>query len=278
MFEARKIKNEDEVECLRIASAIGEAMFQTMKEMVKPGVRESEIMGAMHKTAYTLGGEVYSGMLVTSGPFSWPNSRYMTDRILRPHDIVYADVYNTTYNAYHICYYRTFSVGKPPQQMVDAYNKALDWLYRAIEIIKPGVTTREVAEKWPPCEKDWSDILVAYEDQTAGSNWAHGIGMTLYELPLIWRGCSLDHPIPIEKGMTFAIETQHGGPWYWWRQNGGDDPCHGLWSGDHEPMADRRDHRLSILSGCQTRLMRRGRLFSPSCFPIVEEFILLCGR
>ena len=98
MFEARKIKNEDEVECLRIASAIGEAMFQTMKEMVKPGVRESEIMGAMHKTAYTLGGEVYSGMLVTSGPFSWPNSRYMTDRILRPHDIVFADVYNTTYN------------------------------------------------------------------------------------------------------------------------------------------------------------------------------------
>ena len=212
MFEARKIKNEDEVECLRIASAIGEAMFQTMKEMVKPGVKESEIMGAMHKTAYTLGGEVYSGMLVTSGPFSWPNSRYMTDRILRPHDIVYADVYNTTYNAYHICYYRTFSVGKPPQQLVDAYNKALDWLYRAIQIIKPGVTTREVAEKWPPCEKDWSDILVAYEDQTAGSNWAHGIGMTLYELPLIWRGCSLEHPITLEKGMTFAIETQHGVP------------------------------------------------------------------
>ena len=70
MFEARKIKNEDEVQCLRIASAIGEAMFQTLKDMLKPGVRESEIMGAMHKTAYDLGAEVYSGMLVTSAPRS----------------------------------------------------------------------------------------------------------------------------------------------------------------------------------------------------------------
>jgi Xaa-Pro aminopeptidase len=212
MFEARKIKNEDEVECLRIAAAIGDSEFQTMKDMLKPGVKENEIMGAMHKTAYDLGGEVYSGMLVTSGPFSWPNSRYMTDRIIRPRDIVYADVYNTTYNGYHICYYRTFSVGKPPQQLVDAYNTSLEWLYKAISVIKPGVTTKEVAEQWPPCEKDWSDILVAYEDQTAGSNWAHGIGLSLYELPLIWRGCSLDYPITLEKNMTFAIETQHGVP------------------------------------------------------------------
>lgn len=212
MFEARKIKNKDEVECLRIASSIGDAQFQTLKDMLKPGVKENEIMGAMHKTAYDLGGEVYSGMLVTSGPFSWPNSRYMTDRIIRPGDIVYADVYNTTYMGYHICYYRTFSVGSPPQQLVDAYEKALDWLYRAIEIIKPGVTTKEVAEQWPPCEEEWSDILVAYEDQTAGSNWAHGIGLSLYELPLIWRGCSLDNPLVLEEGMTFAIETQHGVP------------------------------------------------------------------
>jgi Xaa-Pro aminopeptidase len=212
MFEARKIKNEDEVECLRIASAIGDSMFQTMKEMLKPGVKENQIMGAMHKTAYDLGAEVYSGMLVTSGPFSWPNSRYMTDRIIRPRDIVYADVYNTAYNGYHICYYRTFSVGKPPQQLVDAYSRSLEWLYKAISVIKPGVTTREVAEQWPPCEEDWSDILVRYEDQTAGSNWAHGIGLSLYELPLIWRGCSLEHPLVLEKGMTFAIETQHGVP------------------------------------------------------------------
>ena len=34
--------------------------------------------------------------------------------------------------------------------------------------------------------------------------------MTLYEPPLVWRGCSVDFPMEIEEGMTFAIETQEG--------------------------------------------------------------------
>ncbi len=38
----------------------------------------------------------------------------------------------------------------------------------------------------------------------------HGIGLTLYELPLAWRTVSLKHPLVLEEGMTFAIETQNG--------------------------------------------------------------------
>lgn len=211
MFHARKIKNRDEVECLRIAAAIGDAEFQALKDMLKPGVRENEIVGMMHKVAYDLGGQVYSGIFCTSGEFSWPNSRETSaNRIVRPGDIVFADTYNTSYNAYKTCYYRTFCCGKATQRMKDDYAKSLDWLYASISVIKPGITTREIAEQWPESDKVWSDILIKYEDQTAGSNWMHGIGLTLYELPLAWREVSLKHPLPIEKGMTFAIETQLG--------------------------------------------------------------------
>ena len=211
MFHARKIKNRDEVECLRIASAIGDAQFQAVKEMIKPGVRENEIVGMMHKVGYDLGGEVYSGIFCTSGEFNWPNPRETSaNRIIRPGDIVFADTYNTAYNGYKTCYYRTFCCGKPTQRQKDDYATALDWLYNAISIIKPGITTREVCEKWPVSEEVWSDILIKHEDQTAGSNWMHGIGLTLYELPLAWRTVSIEHPLPLEEGMTFAIETQEG--------------------------------------------------------------------
>lgn len=135
MFQARKIKNPDEVNCLRIASAIGDAQFAKVKEMLKPGVRESDITAELHKVAYQLGGEVYAGMFAVSGPFSWPNPRYSTDRIIRPGDIVFSDVYNTAYNGYHICYYRTFCCGKAPQQIKDVYSQALEWLYNAIRVI-----------------------------------------------------------------------------------------------------------------------------------------------
>jgi Xaa-Pro aminopeptidase len=211
MFHARAIKNRDEVECLRIAAAIGDAEFQAIKDMLKPGVRENEVVGMMHKVAYDLGGEVYSGIFCTSGEFSWPNPRETcANRIVRPGDIFYADTYNTAYNGYKTCYYRTFCVGKPTQRMKDDYARTRDWLYASIDVIKPGMTTKEVAEKWPHSPDVWSDILIKHEDQTAGSNWMHGIGLTLYELPLAWREVSLDNPLPLEKGMTFAIETQLG--------------------------------------------------------------------
>jgi len=170
-------------------------------------VRENEIVGMIHKVAYDLGGEVFSGMFCISGEFSWPNPRYTTaNRIIRPGDMVFVDQYRTSYNGYKTCYYRTFCCGKPTQRQKDDYATALDWLYSAISVIKPGATTKDVCEQWPASEKVWSDILIKYEDQTAGSNWMHGIGITLYELPLAWRTVSLKYPLPLEDGMTFAID------------------------------------------------------------------------
>jgi len=211
MFQARKNKNRDEIECLRIAAAIGDAEFQAIKDNLKPGVRENEIVGLMHNVAYDLGGEVYNGIFCTSGEFSWPNPRETCgNRMVRPRELFFADTYNTAYMGYKTCYYRTFCLGEPTQQMKDDYQRALDWLYASIDVIKPGITTREVAEKWPESPDVWSDILIKHEDQTAGSNWMHGIGLTLYELPLAWREVSLEHPLPLEENMTFAIETQLG--------------------------------------------------------------------
>ncbi|MDR7485750.1 MAG: Xaa-Pro peptidase family protein [Armatimonadota bacterium] len=212
MLEARKIKNQDEVECIRVACAIGDAMFEALRDNLRPGVRESELVGVMHKRCYELGGRIYSGVFVTSGPVAWPNPRDESDRIIQPGDVVYSDVYNTSFMGYKICYYRTFSCGRASREARDDYATALEWLYKAIDRIKPGVTTRELAEQWPPGPEVWKDIHVYYEDQTAGNNWGHGIGLTLYEPPIIWREASLNDPVPIEEGMVFAVETQHGRP------------------------------------------------------------------
>jgi Xaa-Pro aminopeptidase len=213
VLEARRIKNRDEIECLRTAATISDAMFGAVARAIRPGIKESELCGIAHKTAYDLGARIYSGVFVTSGPFAWPNPRDESDRIIRAGDILYMDTYNTAYLGYKTCVYRTFSCGKASPEAKDDYKLALDWLYDAINIIKPGVATRRIAEKWPPGPQVWKDIHVISEDQTAGSNWAHGIGLTLYEPPIIWRAVSLNPPdILLEENMTFAIETQHGRP------------------------------------------------------------------
>ncbi len=212
MLNARKIKNQDELECLRTCSTIGDAMFAVVARNLKPGIRENELVGLAHKTAYDLGARIYNGVFLTSGPYSWPNSRDESDRIIRPGDVAFMDVYNTSYEGYKICYYRTFVCGEATPKMREIYKEAYDWLQASISVIKPGATTKDVASRWPPGPKVWKDINIRHEDQTAGSNWAHGIGLTLYEPPIIWREVSLNEPVELEEGMTFAIETQHGIP------------------------------------------------------------------
>ena len=101
-------------------------------------------------------------------------------------------------------------MGEPSKATKEAYQRAYDWLYDSISVIKPGVTSKDIADKWSPGPKVWAGIGVVSEDQTAGNNWAQGIGLTLYEPPLVWRGCSLDRPMGIGEDMCFAIETREG--------------------------------------------------------------------
>ncbi|TAK43005.1 MAG: aminopeptidase P family protein [Betaproteobacteria bacterium] len=210
MLAARKNKLPEEVECLRNTCTIGDAMFDALVKTARPGVSENEVLAEAFKACYKNGGEVHSGVFVTSGPYSWPNLRHSTGRRLAHRDVLYMDVYNTSWNGYKTCYYRTFSVGEPSKATKAAYRRAYDWLYDSINVIKPGISSKDIALKWPAGPDVWGDIGVVHEDQTAGNNWAHGIGLTLYEPPLVWRGCSLDYPMEIEEGMTFAIETQEG--------------------------------------------------------------------
>lgn len=209
MHDARTVKTRDEIECLRQVAAICEAGFQRIKEEAKPGMRETEIWGTAVEELRRHGATVGGGYL-TSGPNTWPKHQAnTTDRMVRPGDIVYADFYNIGYLGYRSCYYRTFSVGEPTAEQKEAYETARDNLYDVLERIEPGATTDEICEGFPDMEGEHADFYGADEHwQMTTNHWAHGLGLQLYEVPLIWRGLSPDHPIEIEEGMTMAVETQ----------------------------------------------------------------------
>ncbi|WP_265109834.1 M24 family metallopeptidase [Halosolutus halophilus] len=209
MEDARKVKTDDEIECLRMVAAICEAGFQTIKDAAKPGMRETEVWGEAVRELWRHGAFVGGGYL-TSGPNTWPKHQAnTTDRVIRPGDLVYADFYNIGYLGYRSCYYRTFSMGEPTREQKEAYETARDNLYDVLERIEPGVTTDEIAQGFPDMEGEHADYYDADEHwQLTTNHWAHGLGLQLYEVPLIWRGLSPDHPIEIEEGMTMAVETQ----------------------------------------------------------------------
>jgi len=213
LLEARAVKTSDEIEALRIAAAIADGMHYEASRILKPGIKENEVVAHLMKYAFSVPGmEHVENIIVCSGPNAWPNWRTFTDRIIRYRDLVIIDVV-ITWNGYFTCHYRTYCVGgQPTKEQKEAYKQAYDWLYDAIKTIKPGITTADIASKWPSAKEIWG---YEEEDEAAANLWGHGLGLSHYDLPVVSRIFSLKYPYPIKKDMVFALETQQGKMFEW---------------------------------------------------------------
>jgi Xaa-Pro aminopeptidase len=209
LMEARAIKNSDEQEVMRIVAAICDAAHVELTHYVRPGMTENQVTAHIMGFLYAFPGvEDVEDVIVSSGPNTWPNWRTFSDRIIRPGDILFMDMAAVTWNGYKSCMYRTYCVGgRPNDEQRDVYSQALQWLNDSIAAVRPGATTRDVALKWPSAKSVWG---YAEEDQAAANLWGHGLGLAQYDMPVISRIYSLDNPIEIKEGMSFALETQHG--------------------------------------------------------------------
>lgn len=202
MLDARIIKTKDEIELLRIAGAMADAAYVEVARNLKPGVKENELVALINNVLYTLGSEQVECVNVVSGPRGTPHPHVFADRIIRPGDMVYFDIMHS-FNGYRTCYYRTFIVGKPTKAQVKAYEKAWEWLKASIDAVRPGATTADVAKCWPSAQE------LGFKDEAEAFllQFGHGVGLSIWEKPVISRLFSLEKPFRIEKGMVFALET-----------------------------------------------------------------------
>jgi Xaa-Pro aminopeptidase len=202
MQKARVIKTTDEISLLAHAAAMVDAAYEEIYRQLRPGVRENEIVGMVSKLLYEMGSEYVEGVNAISGERCSPHPHVFSDRMLRPGDPAYFDILQS-YMGYRTCYYRTFVVGSASQAQVDAYNRGRDYLDHAISLIRPGVTTAEVCDVWPKAE----EFGFPSEEAAFGLQYGHGIGLAIWEKPVISRMVSYDFTETIEEGMVFALET-----------------------------------------------------------------------
>ena len=105
---------------------------------------------------------------------------------------------------YRTCYYRTFTIGYASHAMVDAYKRCREYLDAAIELVRPGRTT---ARDRCRVAKGEGVRLPQRRSRASRCSIGHGIGLAIWEKPVISRLVSLDHPYEIKPGMVFALET-----------------------------------------------------------------------
>ena len=202
MLDAREIKSHDEITLLNMAAAMGDGVYQDIFEALKPGVRENEIVAMATKRLYEMGSDCVEAINAIAGERCSPHPHNFTDRMIRPGDQAYFDIIQS-YMGYRTCYYRTFSVGSATKAQIDAYKKARRWMDDAIELLKPGVSTDEVAKVFPKS----TEIGFETEMSAFGLNFCHGLGLGLHERPLISRLNSFKDPYELKAGMVFAVET-----------------------------------------------------------------------
>ncbi len=182
MSNARMIKTQDEISLLNHSAMMVDAAYDELYRAMKPGMSENQAVGLASKVLYDLGSEYVEAINAISGERCNPHPHVFSDRVLRPGDPVYYDILHS-YMGYRTCYYRCFAIGFGSHALVDAYKRCRDYLDAAISLVRPGRQTGEIAAVWPRAQ----EFGFPNEEAAFGLQYGHGIGLAIWEKPVISR-------------------------------------------------------------------------------------------
>ncbi len=206
MLEATARKTDEELKCVRMATAMGETAWTEVLRHLRPGIQDTEMARICREAISRAGAETAKAGFRT-GPLTWDRGIKDTGRFIQAGEILYGNACSTRYMGYGTCLYRTFFVGeRPGKREEDWYKRLVDRLDAVIDAVRPGGTTADAARHFAPATtwgyKDELDVLTI--------EIGHGVGLRQYEMPVINRQWSLAHPQVFEPGMVIAIESREG--------------------------------------------------------------------
>jgi Xaa-Pro dipeptidase len=195
MEPVRLRKSPFEIDALRRAGGITDAVIDDLARMTLEGLTEEQLFRTIQQLSIDHGSEPLVTGLVAFGENGASPHHQTSTRVARPGDAVMAD-YSPTCSHYRGDITRTLHLGRPGDkfrrvyEIVDAANHA------AFERVRPGVPAEEI------------DAAAREHITRAGfgehflHRTGHGIGLDIHEPPFIVCGNSA----PLEAGMTFTIE------------------------------------------------------------------------
>lgn len=149
MEQARRIKTADEIAMMSVAIAACEAGMAEMRAALRPGMTENELWSILHQVNIAKGGEWIETRLLASGGRTNPWFQECSDRIIRPGDLVSFDTDLIGPFGYCADISRTYfcGPGRPSAEQRRLYQIAWDQIHSNIDLLRPGMTFRELAER-----------------------------------------------------------------------------------------------------------------------------------
>ncbi|MFA7578819.1 ectoine hydrolase DoeA [Castellaniella sp.] len=204
----RAIKSPREIEYMRIAAQIVEAMHRRIIEVVEPGMRKNELVAHIYQ-AGLLGIEGHGGdypaivpMVPTGRDATAPHLTW-TDAPIPEQSVTFFEIAGC-YRRYHCPQSRTVYLGSPPADLLRAEQVVIEGIAASLDKARPGNTCEDVAEaffkvlhgggfqkssrcgysigaSYPP---DWGERTMSLR---AGDRSVLEPGMTFHFMPALWE-------------------------------------------------------------------------------------------
>jgi Xaa-Pro aminopeptidase len=192
----RAVKEPNEIELIKKASAVTDAAFEYVEKNIKAGMTEKQIAWELEKAMRENGSQALPfEIIVGSGPNAALPHAKPSGRIVNEGETIVIDM-GAKINGYASDLTRTVCIGKADSKLRKVYNIVLDAQAAALAKIRKGMTgkeadaiAREVIEK------------AGYAD-AFGHSLGHGVGLAEHELPYL----SPRVEEILTDGMVFTVE------------------------------------------------------------------------
>lgn len=199
------LKSDSEIQLMDKAGSFAAAVLKLLEDKVKPGVTTDELNTIAHQHIT----QVQKSIPATLNYHGYPKSICTSinhvvchgipnDKPLKEGDIVNIDVTVIT-DGFHGDTSAMFVVGAPSAKARRVCKIAHDCLYKAIDLVKPGVPLNQIGyviEKYATSQN--CSVVRDY--------CGHGLGKHFHEEPQVLHYFDKINKTILEEGMTFTIE------------------------------------------------------------------------
>jgi Xaa-Pro aminopeptidase len=191
----RSRKDDDEIDALRRAGAAADRVASALAGEKVVERTEREISRWITDALIAQGHERVNFAIVGSGPNAASPHHEPGERVLEHGDALVCD-FGGTVDGYCSDITRTFCVGRPPDEFMDAYAVLAKAQDAAVNAVRPGVPAASVdaAAREVIADAGYGERFI--------HRTGHGIGLEEHEEPYIVAG----NDTTIEPGMVFSVE------------------------------------------------------------------------
>lgn len=186
-LEARRVKDESEVDRIREACGRTDRVFQELEKELRVGRTEWELAAGVMRVATeqqmtpSNSDSSLGPIIIASGPHGAYGHSELSSRRLKTGEFVVADLF-FRYDGYHSDETRTFAIGSVTKEMKEHYEFVKEAQQAALDAVQAGTSCGSVSTAAVSVLREHR--VERYLNHSIG----HGVGIDIHELPRITKG------------------------------------------------------------------------------------------